>query len=544
VPSKITAVTVYPDRARITREADVTVTVGESQVEITGLPTGLDDDSVRISLDGFDGTRLTGIEVRPVEQPRTEADTRAIEEAIEKVEDQRADLSDQRGVLEQRRAFLESLRNNAPALITRTAGTNSTGADLFQSHYALYGTELAAITRTQRDLERQTRTFDRQLEEQRKHLAEVRPVLPPATKKAVVMLQSKTSGAGRVRVSYVTGNASWRPLYDARGTPDSGQVEIGYYANVTQSTGEPWTGVRLALSTARPSVGARLGELEPWHVTFAVPRPVGSTAPASLADAKRESGDIRQSAANSFQFQNNALLQNGNVDALGLKDIAADKPTDATFAVAEVQSLGASAVFEVPARADIPADGRAHRSTIRFLSLTGTAEYVAIPKLQAAAFLKLRTRNASELPLLPGELSVFRGDDFIGKSFLRFVAPGADLDLWLGVDDSLKITRKETKRFEAEGGLLTKTRNVTRAYELEVVNFKGQPVKLTLADQIPVSQSEKLSVTADWQGNTPTKLDKDAGKAEWSLDLKPRDKRVIAYAFEVETPVGSQVEGL
>jgi uncharacterized protein (TIGR02231 family) len=348
----------------------------------------------------------------------------------------------------------------------------------------------------------------------------------------VVVLQSKAAATGRVKVSYVMGNASWQPLYDAHCSPDSGQVELGYFANVSQSTGENWKGVKISLSTARPSVGARLAELNPWRLDFASPCEAG---------AKREDKDQGRARDNRL-WQANSIMANGFTDQAPIA-AAASKPAD-TFALAEVQSLGASAVFDVPGTADIPSDGNAHRSTVRFLALTGTAEYVAIPKLQAAAFLKVRTRNDSALPLLPGEVSVFRGDDFVGKSFVRLVATGADFDLWLGVDDNIKVTRKETKRFESEGGLLTKTHNVTRAYELEVVNFKSAPVHLTLADQLPVSQTEKLVVNADWQGNTPTKLDKDGGKAEWTFDLKPRDKRTVAWSFTAEMPPGSQVEGL
>ena len=42
-------------------------------------------------------------------------------------------------------------------------------------------------------------------------------------------------------------------------------MQIG---EVRQRTGEDWSNVRLTLSTARPSVSARLPELDPWFIEF------------------------------------------------------------------------------------------------------------------------------------------------------------------------------------------------------------------------------------------------------------------------------------
>ena len=46
VSSSVRAVTVYPDRARVTRTGTVTLPVGASVLEFVGLPEGLEEDSV------------------------------------------------------------------------------------------------------------------------------------------------------------------------------------------------------------------------------------------------------------------------------------------------------------------------------------------------------------------------------------------------------------------------------------------------------------------------------------------------------------------
>ncbi len=46
-PSQISAVTVYADRARVTRTAEVSLPEGESVVRLGGLPADLDPSSVQ-----------------------------------------------------------------------------------------------------------------------------------------------------------------------------------------------------------------------------------------------------------------------------------------------------------------------------------------------------------------------------------------------------------------------------------------------------------------------------------------------------------------
>ena len=47
VESRITDVTVYPDRAQVTRSADIDVTPGENRIVIDHLPATLEEDSVK-----------------------------------------------------------------------------------------------------------------------------------------------------------------------------------------------------------------------------------------------------------------------------------------------------------------------------------------------------------------------------------------------------------------------------------------------------------------------------------------------------------------
>ena len=50
--------------------------------------------------------------------------------------------------------------------------------------------------------------------------------------------------------------------------------------------------------------------------------------------------------------------------------------------------------------------------------------------------------NGSQLPLLPGPLSVFFNNSFVSTSQLRLVMPGEEFRCLLGVDPALKVEYK------------------------------------------------------------------------------------------------------
>ena len=61
----ITAVTVYPDRARVTRAGQTSVEPGQYRFEIPELPLTLSPESVRISGRGTARARLGGLDLHP-----------------------------------------------------------------------------------------------------------------------------------------------------------------------------------------------------------------------------------------------------------------------------------------------------------------------------------------------------------------------------------------------------------------------------------------------------------------------------------------------
>ena len=65
--SRITAVTVYPDRALTTRSVSLNLKPGSYLITFDNLPTLIQDDSVRVEGKGSAGITIAGLEVKPEE---------------------------------------------------------------------------------------------------------------------------------------------------------------------------------------------------------------------------------------------------------------------------------------------------------------------------------------------------------------------------------------------------------------------------------------------------------------------------------------------
>lgn len=529
VPSTITAITVYPDRARVTRSAETPVTEGETIVRFGGLPVELDDSSVQAGGSGT-GVKILGLEIRTKYSEQTiNEQVRGLQEQLQALNDKEKELGFVGRDITEQRAFIGKVRDGLVLAEDTSGRVPPQGVDKIKSLYEFYTSETLRLSKeelardlTVRDLQPKKQAIQDQLNRLQGGGAK-------AEKEVLVAIKSSGASTAKFTLNYNMMNASWQPLYDARVNTKDGGIDLAYYGVVRQQTGEDWTNVKLALSTARPSVGARMPELEPWWLKFVEPATVGY----SMKDAKSAGNEAKG------DFRSNSLP----------RDQAAPAPVMAEYAVsmeyetAEIESAGISTVFEIKIPATIPADGEPHKVAIATQKFDGKLEYITTPKLAELVYLKTRLTNTSGAPILGGQVNLFRDGDFVGQSHVNFIAADAEFDFFLGTDDGVKVTRKTLVDKAAEGGVFQKRKGLTRKYETVVESYKTQPIKVTLLDQQPVSQDNSIAVT-DVKFSEAPATEKESGKLTWTFNLDPKQKKKITEEYTVTWPADKDIEGL
>lgn len=530
VPSRITAVTVYADRARVTRSAEASLPAGESVLRFAGLPQSLDISSVQAQGRGTGAFKILGLEVRDKysEQVINER-VRELELQLQALDDQGTELNTAREDVKERRLFLQKVRDGLVVAGSDDGKVPPQGLDKVKPLYEFYGTELAALARQKQDIDIQLRDLEPKRRVIEDELGRLRGSGARAEKEVLVAVSAEAMTKAEVSLSYNMQGASWQPAYDARVNTKTGSISLASYGTIRQQTGENWENVKLSLSTARPSVGARMPELHPWWLEIMTP--VASRLGYSGAAPAPETANLA--------LRND--LQRGQVSVEGEDK---DMRKAAEFTSAQIDSSGVSTVFGIKLPTSIPSDGEAHKVPITTQSFEGALEYVATPKLSETAYLKARLTNTSSAPLLGGTVNLFRDEDFVGTSRINFIASGAMFDFFLGVDDGIKVVRKTLLDKAIETGLLQKRKGVTRKYETTVENFKTEPVKVTLYDQLPVSQDSSIAVSNVKFSEPPTRQEKDTGKLTWEFSLDPKKKKTLVEEFSVEWPMDKQIQGL
>ncbi|MCA9954484.1 MAG: DUF4140 domain-containing protein, partial [Anaerolineales bacterium] len=107
----VQAVTVYPDRARVTGVGRCDVANGRHRLIIPHLPLTLDTNSVRVGGSGSARVRLLGVEVtRQFFEQAPETAVRDLETQIEAVQDELRALEDQKVGWQAHGTYLDGIR--------------------------------------------------------------------------------------------------------------------------------------------------------------------------------------------------------------------------------------------------------------------------------------------------------------------------------------------------------------------------------------------------------------------------------------------------
>ena len=522
--SKITAATVYLDRAVVTRTATAELVPGVQELTFAGLPANLVDQSLQVSGRGTATATILDVGARQVFVEST-PDAR-----VKTLEDELTALLKQRRTLDDRGKLLQSQLGSyalvEAALLSPPAkdAPRPTLAELTAT-LTFLAEQRAKTAADQAELDDSRDVLAPKIAAAEARLNELRgSKRGRATKSVTVRVNTSAAGRLDLTLSYAVPGASWTPAYDARVTTADRAVELGYFGVVRQNTGEDWREVALTLSTARPSLGGGPAPLTPWTLDVFTPR-----LPVVFGE-RRESGAVSASA--------DAL----NQVSFAMK-AAAPVERAADFARATVETAATSATFRIAAPATVASDNAPQKVAVTTAKLAAAAEYLAIPKRLAAAFLTAHVTNTSAFPFLAGAMNVFLDGTFVAASQLRAVQPGEKFDLALGADEGIALKRTLVKRFAEDTGLTNGGRRVTYEFLLSVQNNKKTAERIALHDQLPVSRNEKIVVKH--LAPDPKDLKPDAeGLLKWTLDLKPGEKREITLKFSIDHPADINVSGL
>ncbi|MFK7929956.1 MAG: mucoidy inhibitor MuiA family protein [Myxococcota bacterium] len=478
------AVTVFRDRALVTRSRTLKVDAGETSVTFEGLPLAMLDGSIVATADG--GT-LVGVEVESGTGEVDEARQVALKEELRGHVEALGEVRDRMEALLARRA---TLRN---AVLSR----GQDGAPPVREIQAL----LDFVSAAERDIAKDLRAE----EEAAKDLNEV--VLPLLTKLRNPMATGKTvrvdvgtqaSGSVTVKLRYAVTGAGWSPAYDLRFEPSEDKLGLSYLGVVRQSTGEDWTNVKMSLSTATPEVGGTLPRLPAWRLG------------EGFGSGSLVAGQGLVGTSGGAPTQTSDLLT---------EEMSAD-----------VEGTGAL-VFQLSGLKSVVGDGSAQRLPLGLQTYSVDTHLTAAPRVVARVFREGEVRIGGSVPLLAGPASTYVGGDFVGTGPLASTLPGETLKLALGTDDRVRVSRRITERRRDLSG---RKHKYTFRFALDVANPSDKARTITVRELVPISEDADVDVRL-LDGTAPDQTLAD-GELRWTLEVAPGAVHTVEVGFTVIAP--------
>ncbi len=524
INTTISAVTVYQDRARVTRIGKARLAAGASTLVLGGLPTSLDAGSVRVKGRG-NAARIAGSEVANayLSAPVSE-NALALQAALDALRDQDTAVLDDIATVGDQLEMLKALRDHSGPRFAKAIATGKATIDTMRPVAGYLTEEFAAALSRKRDLNAKRRDLAREIKAAEERLRQAGSTARVETREIRIDIDASAETDAELEITYVVYGASWAPIYDARLTGT--KLSLTYFAQVQQTTGENWPACALSLSTAQAGSGGDIPELDPWYL-FKYEPPVAMPKRMMARQAMAAPDDLAVGA--------------GAMPAPAPQMYIAESAMPESQAV--IESAGIAVTYRAQRPVAIASDGTQRKVLIGDTTLDAVLDYVSVPKLGEEAYLRAKIKNTSELVFLPGSASVFHDEEMVGtSSFEEPIMKNGDIELQMGIDDRIRVSRELTQR-DTGKTFIGNTRRLTFGYRIKITNTRDSAVKLSAQDQMPVSRHEDIKVRLAEALPKPIEVS-DLNLLKWELDVPAGATREIAFTYTIEHPRDMQVTGL
>jgi len=319
-------------------------------------------------------------------------------------------------------------------------------------------------------------------------------------------------------LQYQVSDAGWSPAYDIRASDLTKPIELFYRANVYNNTNIDWDNVNLVLSTADPSVSKTQPTLQPWYLNFDTYTDNSKSYDWSSGEGRIQNAYVPQTNSESYSLDNNV---------------------EQTISFKEVEVTSLNAEFPLSMPYSIPSDNLPYLVDITDYELPATYEHFAVSKMIKDVYLLAKITGWEDLNLVEGKASLFYDGTYIGESYINTRNVEDTLDLSLGVDNKVLVTRTKIKEYSSKQFIGNKI-SETFVYEIVAKNNRTTPIDIEILDQIPISQSNEIEVEV--VEISKAKKDEATGELKWKLNLESGASEKIKISYIVKYPKNKSVE--
>jgi hypothetical protein len=234
-----------------------------------------------------------------------------------------------------------------------------------------------------------------------------------------------------------------------------------------------------------------------------------------------------------------------HVRALGtIEGKGYEEPPSIPHVGAELLGSEFAANLVIPKPIDLETGAEPRRSLVVRERIPGSFVLQAVPRLSEHVFVKGTLTNPLAIPLLPGAAEVYvetvpegssaKVSNFVGKDRIEAIAAGEEFEMYLGVDQNVKVEHVLKKK-ETISKAKSKTARVRYTYLISAESFRRGTTELRIADRVPVSTMREVKIEELELVPEPAEQT-DEGLLTWELQMERGETREITIEYVVEYP--------
>ncbi|MGC4056752.1 MAG: mucoidy inhibitor MuiA family protein [Chitinophagaceae bacterium] len=497
-------ITVFLSGAEIESDTRVEVPQGTSEILLTNVAGNLNAQSISVGADNNVVIQSATPKNDYLSEQNLSPKARQLADSLDYLKIRLGEINNKKATVDEQISVIRSNRNTGGA----NSGLNVTELQKMLDLIALRMNNLLnesnALQRNIDKTNERIALLDKQYNE------ELQKGFQPGGQ-LLVKLYSPVATTTALHVTYITPNAGWTPVYDLKAAKINDPLQLVYKANIVQQSGISWDKVKLTLSTGNPNEGLTAPDMQPWFLSFYVPKPVmykNMMAAAPLNSSMRaKSDEVAEGSLGEYVSVNNS---------------------------------GVNTRFDIALTYTILSDGKEYSVAIQDFQVPATYRYYTAPKLDPDVFLQARITNWEEMNLIPGNANIFYEGTYVGQQYLDPATVKDTLNLSLGRDKKVIVHRTEDKNYRSQKMIGSNVRRSFQ-YTIEIRNTRKDNIDLLVSDQFPVSNDKDIEVI---DTEAPGASIGENGIINWELQLKPAETKTLKLQYAIKYPRDKRIMGL
>ncbi len=514
--TRVSAVTVFQDGARVTRTGTIRLAPGRHTVRVGGITGRAYYDSFRVHTSGPARAVSTALSME-VRRGITDGAQQALHKRLAGLKERLQAIDDEIQVQEFRHRQLEEVLKNFSHVFGTALAIGKAEVDrmddlrrVVEERLDACHTRLLELRREREEVEKQIDALSRGTDW--KALRDI----TTSWYALDIDLTVEEGGEIGVGVTYHCDGAQWAPAYDLDIAED--RALLKRIALVTNDTMEPWEGVRLTVSMA-------------------------STAPVEAVQGTPLVLHARRPTMPGVEIDDMFLKEEAEAEEAAPPERMMAEIGGPPVAEAEPEVRHTStgvALYTCKQETDIPADGNEHPVTLTTEELPGKTVYYWYADGMSDVVAQTEVVNGDSA-IIPGKMRVYVSGEFVGETWTETVRPRESFRTGTRRAYDVTATKEMVSKEVRRAGIVSSKVRYGYRYRLTVTNHSDREAQIDVYDRVPHSRSPAIEVRYG-EGIEPATQGGGMGVMHWEMVLPPRETQTIEYDFEVVVEEGVTVE--